>query len=366
MPHVPGQAAARAADALLRVDGVSIAYHRDRRAAVRDASLSLQRGEIGCLLGPSGCGKSTLMRGIAGFEKPLVGSVTLDGRVLSTPASVVAPEHRGIGMMFQDFALFPHLDVARNVAFGLRHLNAAAQSRRVGELLELVGLSGFERRYPHSLSGGEQQRVALVRAMAPKPVLLLLDEAFSSLDVELRQTLAPEIRDILLSEGMSAMLVTHDQGEAFAFADRVGVMHEGSIHQWDEAYNLYHRPLTRFVADFIGEGEFIDAVVLDSERVATSLGVRRAGNGHAFKRGRRVKLLVRPDDVLHDDDSRLTGEVLYKSFRGSHFLYRVRLPDGQRVLCFADSHHNHALGEHIGLRPNLEHLVMFERDDGEQ
>ncbi|MFT5116231.1 MAG: iron(III) transport system ATP-binding protein [Parasphingorhabdus sp.] len=345
---------------LLEVEGVSIGF--ENKQVIVDAGFKLARGEIGCLLGPSGCGKSTLLRCIAGFETPDHGSIRMAGQELFSEQQFVNPELRRIGMVFQDFALFPHLDVAANIAFGLRQLSRKEIVERVNELLELVGLMGFQTRYPHSLSGGEQQRVALARAMAPRPPLLLLDEAFSNLDVELRQALVPEVRRILIQEGISAILVTHDQSEAFAIADQVGVMSQGKILQWNDAYRLYHEPACRFVANFVGEGDFLVATVLDESSVETSLGVHKNDEPHGFEMGQRVELLVRPDDVLHDDDSPFTGEIVYKSFRGSHFLYHVRLVGDQRVMCFADSHHNHNVGEGIGIRPNLEHLVLFAAD----
>ena len=342
---------------LLAIDDISVQL--ENRSIVRDASFTLERGEIGCLLGPSGCGKSTLLRTIAGFEKPVNGTVSMQGRALTTPSYLVNPENRNIGMVFQDFALFPHVDVTRNVAFGLRNWPKDRQKKRVRELLELVELTEFSDRYPHSLSGGEQQRVALARAMAPKPSLLLLDEAFSSLDIELRQALVPVVRKILQQEGVSAILVTHDQSEAFAIADRVGVMNKGRILQWDNAYNLYHCPASRFVADFIGEGKFLSAVVVDDRTVKTVLGLHQSSVAHDYYPDDRVDLLIRPEDMLHDDNSAISGEIFYKSFRGSHFLYHVRLPNGEAILCFADSHHNHAMGERIGVTPNVEHLVLF-------
>ena len=348
-------------EVLAEVQGVSVAH--GGKAVVNDASLLIHRGEIGCLLGPSGCGKSTLLRAIAGFERPLTGTITMNGKVMSTPDHVVNPEKRGIGMVFQDFALFPHLTIAENIAFGLRGWGKARQSWRVSELLELIDLSGFEKRHPHSLSGGEQQRIALARAMAPKPQLLLLDEAFSNLDVELRQVLRPQVREILRAENLSAILVTHDQEEAFAMADQMGVMEGGRIHQWGSPFEIYHQPGTRFIAGFVGEGEFVRATAIDDQHLETVLGTHCMSDSYRFKAGDRVEVLVRPDDILLDDESSFSGEILKKSFRGSHFLYQVKLVDGQSVLCFADSHHDHEIGERIGLHTNMEHVVIFKAND---
>jgi len=219
---------------------------------IKDVSFSLGEGDIGCLLGPSGCGKTTLLRTIASD-----GTVKIAGETMATAKAQTSPEHRRIGMVFQDLALFPHMNVRKNVAFGMRSAKKAQINERVDELLELVGLQSFANSYPHQLSGGQQQRVALIRAMAPKPPVLLLDEPFSSQDTERRVQLAHEVREILKHDGITAMLVTHDQYEAFAIADHIGVIQDGTLCQWDNAYDLYHKPQDRFVADFIGEGVFV-------------------------------------------------------------------------------------------------------------
>jgi len=239
--------------ALLELDCIRLAYDTPHglHTVVDALSLALDGGSIGCLLGASGCGKTTVLRAIAGFEPLRAGAIRLDGTVLSGGGVHVLPEKRRVGMMFQDYALFPHLTVGENVAFGLRRLPKAQRERRVAEMLELVGLKDAVDDYPHELSGGQQQRVALARALAPAPDLLLLDEPFSNLDVDTRERLAFEVRDILKSTGHTAILVTHNQAEAFAIADRIGVMSAGRIVQWDTPYNLHHHPVDGFVADFI-------------------------------------------------------------------------------------------------------------------
>lgn len=238
---------------ILQLESVSLAYDtpQGRQAVVDDFSLNLEHGHIGCLLGASGCGKTTVLRAIAGFEPLRSGRIVLDGKVLSTATFQLEPEHRGVGMMFQDYALFPHLTVEKNIAFGLRRLDKTARAQRVNDLLHLVGLEGSGRRYPHELSGGQQQRVALARALAPEPDLLLLDEPFSNLDIDTRERLAFEVRDILKATQHTALLVTHNQAEAFAIADRIGVMQQGVIAQWDTPYGLHHAPASTFVSDFI-------------------------------------------------------------------------------------------------------------------
>ncbi len=341
----------------LEVRDAVVAY--GGREVVRGVDLTLRPGEIGCLLGPSGCGKTTLLRAVAGFEPLCRGSIRLDGRVVSEPSGSVPPERRGVGMVFQDFALYPHLDVAANIAFGLGRLARPARRARVEELLRLVGLESQGDRYPHQLSGGQRQRVALARAMAPRPRLLLLDEPFSSLDVELREQLAREVRALLRREGLTALLVTHDQAEAFAVADAIGVMWQGRMQQWDDAHALYHRPTNRFVAGFVGQGTMLPGRVLAPGVVETPLGPLRGRFHQPVPVGRRVDLLLRPDDLIHDDASPLRLEVAARVFRGAEYLYTLRAPDGSEVLCLAPSHHDHPVGGRIGVRPQVDDLVLF-------
>ena len=238
---------------MLELNSLSLSYATDdgRLPVLRDLSLTLEAGSIACLLGASGCGKTSVLRAIAGFEPLDAGSIRLNARLLSGEGTRVAPEHRRVGMMFQDYALFPHLDVAANVGFGLRRLEAQARRQRVGEMLELVGLTSQAARRPHELSGGQQQRVALARALAPEPELLLLDEPFANLDVDARERLAFELRELLKAAGRTALLVTHNQAEAFAVADRIGILKNGSLAQWDTPYGLHHHPASPEIASFI-------------------------------------------------------------------------------------------------------------------
>ena len=351
----------------LELQSVELAY--DTVPVVRRLSMRLAEGSIGCLLGPSGCGKTTVLRCIAGFERVDSGDIRLDGTVVSSPSVHLPPEQRRIGMVFQDYALFPHLTVAQNIGFGLRGMDAAARDARVTEMLAVIGLRNEGERYPHELSGGQQQRVALARALAPSPALLLLDEPFSNLDVDLRERLSLEVRDIIKATGITAIMVTHDQNEAFAVADEIGIMNEGRIQQWDTPYNLYHRPCNRFVADFIGQGVLLAGEVVDDHHVRTDLGLLASaiptecrvdpGSG---ERQCNVEVLLRPDDVVHDDDSTLQAKVLKKAFRGADILYTLELESGTRVLSLVPSHHNHAIGEHIGIRLDAEHVVTFHKD----
>jgi iron(III) transport system ATP-binding protein len=345
----------------LELNGVCVRY--GDTVAVDGVSLSLEPGEIGCLVGPSGCGKTSVLRAIAGFESIDNGSILLGGRMASAPCWGLAPQRRSVGMLFQDFALFPHLTLAGNIGFGLRGWGRREREQRVAGLLELVGLEGLGPRYPHELSGGQQQRAALARAIAPRPQILLLDEPFSSQDIERRAQLAQEVRRILRLENVTALLVTHDQQEAFAMADRIGVMAAGHLHQWSDAYSLYHRPADLFVADFIGHGTLIRGRVLDGGLLDTGLGRLTGAPCQGFAPGAAVYLLVRPDDVVHAHNSALTAMITHRTFRGADFLYTLRLDDGESVLCLSPSHHDHPIGERIGIRPALEHLVLFPREE---
>lgn len=265
----------------LDLQDISVTYPcpGNHLCVVNHLSLQLAKGEIGCLLGASGCGKTTILRTIAGFEPLRSGAIYLDGQLLSSTTRQIAPELRKVGMMFQDYALFPHLTVEQNVAFGLRRWSKAERAARVSEMLELVGLLAERKRYPHELSGGQQQRVALARALAPSPSLLLLDEPFSNLDVDTRERLAFEVRDILKQAGLTAILVTHNQAEAFAIADRIGVMNQGQVVQWGTPRELHEQPANEFVADFIRREALL------SQRAQALV---RGGEGYSMERSSPV------------------------------------------------------------------------------
>ena len=322
-------------------------------------SFSLKIGDVACLLGSSGSGKTTVLRTLAGFDQPDAGSIVLCERTLNDAKTHVAAHERNIGMVFQDHALFPHLTVADNVAFGLGLWSRDEQKQRVTQLLDLIHLSAYAHAYPHELSGGQQQRVALARSLAPRPQLLLLDEPFSSLDVELRERLSREVRDILKHEGVTALVVTHDQQEAFAMADYVGVMHEGRIEQWDAPYTLYHEPKTRYVADFIGQGVFVKGVAESDTCVDLEMGHYCGTKAHGFAAGEELHVLIRPDDMVHDDAAQQTAVVKSKVFRGTDFIYTLMLSSGQEVLAQVPSHHRHGVGEAIGVYLDLDHLIAF-------
>jgi len=329
---------------------------------LENISFKLEEAGIACLLGPSGCGKTTLLRCIAGFERQYQGEVWIKGVRASNATHHLPVEQRQLGMVFQDHALFPHLSVADNITFGLKGLNEKMLKQRLHELVELLSLQKYINKYPHSLSGGQQQRVALARAMAPRPGVLLLDEPFASLDVELREQIARELRQILKQDGIATIMVSHNQLEAFAMADVIGVINHGHLLQWDSAYKLYHRPVTFEVADFIGEGVFIDGEIINDKEVKTDIGNIQSSTPHGVEQGKKVSVLIRPDDILHDDDSNMTARVRDKAFRGAEFLYTLELESGVRLLSLVPSHHNHPINESIGIVLEIDHLVIFPED----
>lgn len=348
----------------LELSGVEVRHPGRNTPSVQGVSLTLRAGEIGVLIGPSGCGKTTLLRAVAGLERLSAGAVQLAGQVVSGGAIHLPPEKRRVGMVFQDYALFPHMSVQNNVAFGLHDHSRQERTKRVEEVLELVGLRSSMLRYPHELSGGQQQRIALARALAPRPDLILLDEPFSNLDVEMRERLALDVRAILKASGTTALMVTHDQMEAFAMGDRVGVMSGGCLDQWDDAYTVYHRPATRFVAGFIGHGMFLRGVVQkDSADVGfrTQLGLYTdmQSNGASLPHGSACDVLVRADDVEVQPDSAVKARLISKIFRGAEFLYTMELENGEAVMAHVARHYDHEVGDWVPIRAHLDHVVAF-------
>jgi iron(III) transport system ATP-binding protein len=352
--------------------GFASKTHQSSSPILNGLSFTLERGSIGCLLGPSGCGKTTALRAIAGFLPVDSGQIQLNNRLLSAANQTIDPEHRGVGVVFQDFALFPHLNVRQNIAFGLSKVSQQIANQRIDELLSLAAIETIADRFPHELSGGQQQRVALARALAPSPALLLMDEPFSSLDPELRERLAQEVRLLLKAANTTALLVTHDQHEAFAMADRIGVMRSGRIEQWDTPYALYHQPASEYVADFIGQGVLLPGRLIEEQNASSPMSIKvelgslpihnqdeiTAARQAANLEG-RLRVLLRPDDVEHDDNSSVRAEVVRKAFRGAEFIYTLRLPSGAELLALVPSHHDHDIGEDIGIRFNADHVVVF-------
>jgi len=343
---------------ILTIRNLKMAY--DRQTVIHDLSMSLKRGEIGCLLGESGCGKTSVLRTIAGFERPVEGEIIINGETVSSGKNLLPPAKRDIGMVFQDYALFPHLSVFDNVAFSLRKNKKRKLKNTVREMLEVVGLQSFADNFPHELSGGQQQRVALARALAMQPRLLLMDEPFSNLDVSLRERLSVEVRAILKQADITTLFVTHNQQEAFALADVVGVMQKGIICQWDTPYTLYHEPANTFVADFIGEGRLISGQVKADGTVETGLGCFPVPDVFStVEPEQKVSMLIRPEDLLHEDSSPLQVKVLQRTFRGAGIMYELQLNSGEVVQALVPSSCDHGPGELIGIRPSVGHVVLF-------
>ncbi len=342
---------------LLAITDLCVEY--EGLAAVRNLDLHMNSGDFGCLLGPSGCGKTTALRAIAGLEPIGPGEIRIDGECVSGPGCEVAPERRKVGMVFQDNTLFPHLDVRGNVAFGLRKLSRHEQQARVDEMLDLMGLGGLANRYVHELSGGQRQRVALARALAQRPRLVLLDEPFSSLDSDLRERLGREVRQVLRELEITALLVTHDQNEAFALADQIGVMYEGALLQWDTAYNIYHEPNNRFVAKFVGQGIFLRGHQGGPETVATELGELRGNRAYPYPANTRVDVLLRPDDIVIDPHSGYQARVSSRAFMGANILYSLTLASGNQILSLAPSHIDYTIDDYVGVKVEADHLVVF-------
>lgn len=341
----------------LLIDSLSVNY--GDFTAVDQVSLGLFPGEIGCLLGPSGCGKSTLLRSIAGFEKPSHGSIAIDQQQLANKNHSVAPEQRNIGMVFQDIALFPHLSVAENIAFGIKHYNKPERQQRIASLLELVGLVDYGDRYPHALSGGQQQRIALARAMAPSPQLLLLDEPFSGLDAALRERLVPQVRRLLKAFGITAIMVSHDQAEAFAMGDKIGVMNAGRLEQWDSAEQIFQRPASPFVAEFIGQGTLLKAAAVDGQTLDCALGKVTISHKDAPPNGKQLQLLIRPDQLTPDSQGPLSATLSDITYRGAHYLYHLTLDSGEKLQCHAPLGADHLIGEPLQLKLLAEQPVVF-------
>ncbi len=342
---------------IVDVKSISCSYHKE--TVLDQLSFHVNKGQIACLLGPSGCGKTTALRTIAGFEAIDEGEIYLRGERVSSPTQALAPEKRKLGMVFQDYALFPHMNLAKNIGFGLRNTDASTRNNRVTELLDIVGLPGYQQRYPHELSGGQQQRIALARALASQPDLILMDEPFSNLDVELREQLSYEVRHVLKSQNTTAIIVTHDQQEAFALADVIGVMNKGKILQWDTAFNLYHEPNHRFVADFVGQGVLMKGYSVSPSSVATEIGLINGNRAYTWPKGTEVEVLLRPDDVVPDPNAEFKAEITHKAFKGAGILYTLKLPTGGKVLSVFPSHQNHEVGEQVGVRIDADHLVAF-------
>lgn len=345
----------RPASNVLELRSVACAYEAGR-PAVRNISFAAREGEILCLLGPSGCGKTTILRAIAGFEPVRSGELFLSGRLVSNENLTVPTEERRVGMVFQEYALFPHLRVADNIAFGLQHLSRGDRKCQVQEMLRLTGLEGFERRYPHELSGGQQQRVALARALVQNPVVLLLDEPFSNLDPDMAGRMRQDLHALLRRTKTTTILVTHDHEEAFAMADRIAVLNQGVLEQMDTPELIYHMPASPFVADFVGQADFIQGEIRDG-MIHTELG--EFPNTLTGANGAAVVVMIRPDDIHLAPAKGADARIVGRQFRGSENLYTVSLPSGQIIHSSESSTSVYQEGTAVELQVLATHTVVF-------
>lgn len=332
-------------------------FHGTQLSAVNDISFELDAGEILALVGPSGCGKTTTLRIIAGLERPDSGTVRLKDRVVASESVYIPPEKRGVGMVFQDHALFPHLTVEENIAFGLRGQSPAQMNKTVKEMLNLVGLSLLAKRYPHALSGGERQRVALARALAPRPVLVLMDEPFSSLDADLRLEMREQVRRILKSMRATVVFVTHDQDEALYMGDRLAVLNRGHLEQIGTPEEIFHESNTRFVAEFMGDSDFLKGQVMRNG-IQTEIGL--LDQVVDLPVSTPVEIAIRADDIDFHPDGSGNSVIVERFFRGAFNLYRLRLDSGQTVHASTDHTQILPVGARVRAFISAEHpLTIF-------
>ena len=336
----------------------SVKISLDSKVILDDVNLKIDTGEIVSLMGSSASGKTSLIRSIAGFHNISSGVIQIDGQIVDDSIRRSDVAMRNVGVIFQDLALFPHLTVRENICFGLNNIDSAQQQNRAKKLEDLLDIENITNRYPNQISGGQQQRVAIARAIAPKPNLLLLDEPFSALDYELKDNLMNDIMKLIKSENITAILITHSAEEAFKMSDKIAFISNNTITQFANPYDIYHRPVSKEIANFFGISSYIKAKITDSSHINCILG-DFVGMVDQYKQDDEVDLLIRPDDIIHDDDSLFSAKVTEKTFRGSDFLYELELKDGQKIFCYAPSHHNHQVNEVIGIKLDLDHLVIF-------
>jgi len=342
---------------ILAIDKITCGYHPNT-PTVHELSLLLPPGQILCLLGPSGCGKTTTLRAIAGFEKISAGEIRLQGQIIASRSVHIAPEKRRVGMVFQEYALFPHMCVSENIAFGLYHWSTSDRQSRIQALLELVGLLGLEGRFPHELSGGQQQRVAIARALAPKPIMLLLDEPFSNLDPEMTIKMRKELYRVLRQTQTTAILVTHDHEEAFAMADQVAVMQDGVLVQCDTPETIYQQPSCAFVAEFIGQANTVPGIIKNGQ-VETEIGT--FPNQSDFHSESRVLVMIRPNDIQFTPSESGSGRIESRQFQGSQTLYAIRLTSGQLIHCCMSPIPVYNIDTPIAVQVTTSQTILFQQ-----
>jgi len=343
---------------VLNLEQVSKAFDPKREPVVNQVSFTLKQGDILGLLGPSGCGKTTLLRMIAGFEQPVGGKIELLGEEVATADFSLPPEKRDVGIVFQDYALFPHLSVADNITFGLRHgrgLKKGSIQKRLLEAIALVSLEGLQNRYPHQLSGGQQQRVALARALAPEPTLILLDEPLSNLDIQVRVRLRAEIRRILKASGTSAIFVTHDQEEALSICDWVGVMQSGRLEQMGPPEIIYRHPQTRFVAEFVSQANFIPAR-RNGSQWDTEIGSFVVPDSEPLEQG---DLMIREEDIQLKPDENGIAKIGDRQFLGREHRYTLHTPSGLALNARSTALHPLPIGATVNLKVTAKTWQIF-------
>ncbi len=361
---------------ILRLNGIKKQFPKTTAAAVADISLKVERGEIISLLGPSGCGKTTLLRLIAGFERPDAGAIAIAGETVAGAGVWVHPENRHLGMVFQEYALFPHLTVADNVAFGLQKrrgekfslkvwrkslTDPKAIRRRVAELLDLVGLQGLEKRYPHELSGGQRQRVALARALAPSPEMVLLDEPLSNLDLQVRLYLREEVRKILKNTGTTAIFVTHDREEALAISDQVAVMRSGAIEQLGTPEEIYREPASRFVAGFVTEANFLTARRM-GQQWETEVGcfdILESGMNSELSNMDLAELMIREEDLILHPNEQAPVVIRDRQFLGREHRYCLIAPSGKEIHARTTTNSLLPVGTRVAIKAKNQSLRVY-------